>query len=332
MRVDGYQALLDALQRTSQIGYPSHSRIHPLRTFPDKTFVKRDDELGFGITGTKVRKFRTLIPYLLQENVVSAAVIGGAHSNNVLGLSQLLIENGIAPTLFLRGSPAVDPIGNELLIRLLVGPQNIQWIARARWSEAESLAHAWASQNIGKKSIVIPEGSNLPASLPGATTLALDIIHNERESGVIFDHLFIDVGTGLSAIAAMLGIAAIQKAVNVHLVLLAGSEQQFRENLVRYHGIFEKWIRMPIQIPENFTLHYPPTARSFGSINAEVTHMIHTLAQKEGFLTDPVYSAKLFMTAKSVIEKEHLKGNILIVHSGGGMTLPGFSTHFNRSL
>lgn len=324
---DNYQILLEILKRTPQIDYPQHSRIHPLRTFPQNCFVKRDDELGFSITGTKVRKFRSLIPYLLQQNVTDAVVIGGGHSNNVLGITQLLIENEVNPILFLRGAPSDAPQGTELFIRLLVRAQSIHWVPRNQWNRVETFANACADQlqSEGKQSIVIPEGSSLPASLPGATTLALDILRNETEQKVNFNHLFMDVGTGLSAAATMLAFVYLKKELKIHLVLLAGREIHFVKTLKHYHEIFQEWLCCPVPLPENFEMHYPSTARSFGSINQRVMRSIHSLAQQEGFLTDPIYSAKLFLTAKEVIEKQNLTGNILLVHSGGGMALQGYS-------
>ena len=69
-------------------------------------FVKRDDELGFGISGSKIRKYRSLIPWLIQKGIEEVVIIGSSCSNHVLGLSQLLIENKLKPTLFLKGDPS----------------------------------------------------------------------------------------------------------------------------------------------------------------------------------------------------------------------------------
>jgi hypothetical protein len=37
----------------------------------------------------------------------------------------------------------------------------------------------------------VPEGAHLPESLPGALTLPLDILENERDNNITFDHIFI---------------------------------------------------------------------------------------------------------------------------------------------
>lgn len=113
--------------------YPSHSRIHPLKTFGDAQtpcFVKREDELGFGISGFKIRKYSSLIPHLQVHKIKEAILIGGPYSNNIVGLTQLMIENNIQPTLFLHGDSDTKKIGNFLLTSLIVSSDSIHWISR----------------------------------------------------------------------------------------------------------------------------------------------------------------------------------------------------------
>ena len=71
-------------------------------------------------------------------------------------------------------------------------------------------------------------------------------------------------------------------------------------------------------------MKYPATAKSFGSTNKTIFEEIRRIAREDGILTDPVYSAKLFLTARQTILNKTLDGNILLIHSGGGLTLSGF--------
>ncbi len=124
--------------------YQHHSRIHKLHSLStDSTpcYIKRDDELSFGISGTKVRKLRTLIASLKKRNIAHACVIDTFHSSNVLALCQLLIENRIIPKLFLlKGSIPENPVGNYLLTRLFVAEKSITWVERSAWKSVNQLA------------------------------------------------------------------------------------------------------------------------------------------------------------------------------------------------
>lgn len=310
--------------------YPSHSRIHPLRSFPSHCYVKRDDELGFGVTGSKIRKYRSLIPFFLSQHIQQVIVIGSSHSNHVLSITQLLIENGIEPLLFLKGNPLTSyPKGNFLFTNLFV--PEIHWIDGDEWNEVERKAEIFA-ENATKKTFVLPEGACHPEALPGLLSLPQDILRNEQEMGIEFDHLFIEAGTGLTAIAAILWFQLIAKKITVHVVRLAGTEQEFLSRLLFFHGHFEKQMGVSVPFPTSFKLYHSRHAASFGSTNRAIFKEIQHLARQEGFLTDPIYSAKLFLEARHVIQEKDLKGNILLLHAGGGLTLAGFQDQLIHSL
>lgn len=96
-----YRKIADACQVETAEAFRLQSRIHRLRWFGrSDIWVKRDDELGFGVSGTKLRKHASLIPALKKRGIEEVVVIGGAHSNNVLSAAQTLTENNIRMTPF----------------------------------------------------------------------------------------------------------------------------------------------------------------------------------------------------------------------------------------
>lgn len=294
-----------------EVDYPIHSRVHRLRSFDTPTcqcWVKRDDELGFGISGSKFRKYRSLIPYLLSEHFEQIVLIGGIHSNNILGLSQLLVENRLPFKLYLRGDPDRLLVGNGLLTALIAGKTRIRWVSRAEWPEVEAIAKL---ENEGKHLFIVPEGACCLQAVEGALTLAQDIGRNEREVGLTFDHVFIDAGTGLTAIALLKGFTGTG---HLHIILMAEDEEAFLGRLRAFGGSFS--------VP--FTLYKPQNAASFGSVNERVMQEIRDVAATEGILLDPIYSAKLFIEGRRISIDTKLKGNVLFVHGGGALSLMGF--------
>jgi len=305
--------LIQLIERKGLANYSSHSRVHPLNGFNGQYYVKRDDELSFGISGSKIRKYLSLIPFLKRNGVEEVVLIGGASSNNIVGLSQLLIEEGMRPILFLCGRKPRQPSGNLLISQLLVDPESIHWFDRGSWPVINQLAEEFANKR--ESCCVIPEGASCAEALPGALTLALDIIENEAESGVSFDHIICDAGTGMAASALVLGNSLVGRDVHHHVVLLADDEKAFRDGCFRWKGELENFVGVKINDLSPVTTYKPTNARSFGSINAGVKKEIARLAREEGILSDPVYSAKLFAEARNM----ELEGNILLVHSGGAL-------------
>lgn len=307
--------------------FPHYSRVHKLHTFSDEkrqVYLKREDELGFSISGSKVRKYLSLLPALQKYKCKEAILIGSAHSNHILGLSQILIQNQIRPILFLLEPGDKTKKGNFLFTSLFVPKSDIYWIERKEWNNVLSLGREYISKRSseGVEVALIPEGGLMPESFLGALTLSLDICRNQRELNCIFDHFFIDAGTGLTAIASILALSYLQPEMHIHVIVMASTKAIFLETLKEYHAIFTTYLGHPLPFLSNFSLYYPQNARSFGSVNHAVIETIREMAQKEGVLLDPIYNAKLIAEAKQIIQT--IEGNILLTHSGGVLSLIGY--------
>lgn len=176
--------------------------------------------MSFGVSGTKLRKHASVIPALKQQGIEEVVVIGGAHSNNVLSAAQTLKENNVKITPFLLGPPS-EKLGNSKLLSLFVDDSEIHWISRSQWADREHLANCYAEKRKadGIKIFVLPEGAHHPLALPGSLSILVDILRNERESGVRFDHIFIDAGTGMVAQSLLAGAAALGRKIKFHVVV-----------------------------------------------------------------------------------------------------------------
>ena len=309
------------------------TRIHPLPSFAQteytcNIYLKREDETGFGISGNKQRKYASLIPFLREQEFQEVGVIGGAHSNHVSGMLQLLNEHRIRAHLFLKESHNDHRGGNRFLIELLSTPDQIQWIAHEDWPRVVSIARDYFERK-ETAGYVIPEGGSCGPAWAGACTLMHDIIRNEEEHGFSFDQIFIDAGTGFMASSLVWMNAILQRSSHIHVVLVAGNEESFRRQLIRTQPYFPIPIHnlLPESLPE-YTVHFPTTAKAFGSVNQTLRQAIKRYAQTEGVLTDPIYSAKLLYTAEHFLQKHTRLGNVLLIHSGGGTGLMGFSEQF----
>jgi 1-aminocyclopropane-1-carboxylate deaminase len=292
------------------------SRVHKLNCFPNKgvdCYVKRDDELGCGISGSKMRKYASLIPFLVQKGVGHLIIIAGPQSNNLLAALQMAREFKFKVTAFLIKPRNLEVQGNFKLSLLFLKEQEIIWVDRDQWSEVENLAHDFLN-GLKEEGFVLNEGASVVEALDGAMSLAEDIIENEKTIDRCFQHIFVDAGTGFSAAGLIKGLVQLHHESVIRVLLLADDERTFNNKL-------SQWIGMT---PDNYQCFYPSTARSFGAINKTIKDEIKRLAREEGILADPIYSAKLFHEARKCIEKEKLTGNVLIIHSGGILTMAGF--------
>ena len=299
------------------------SRVHPLRSLqsPSATvFVKREDELGVLSLGTKIRKYLSLIPFL-KKSMQEVAIFGSPSSNNILALCLFLKESGISPYVFLQGKKPRSMHGNFQLISLLLEEEKTFWIDSDQ--SYEEIVQEYENK-LEKSFLWVPQGSSCKHALPGALSLAEDIALNEKEHNICFDHIFVDAGTGFSAAALLLGLGKLQKKAHVTVVQLAGSDFKFYLMLEECKKFFQDLYGEKPNLP-SFEVERPKLAKSFGSVSKTHMNFIKDFAKNEGILLDPIYNAKLFLHAKEKIENEKLKGNILLIESGGTFSLSGFS-------
>lgn len=319
------KAIIDTIE---QEDYPVHSRVHPLRGFTLPCYIKREDELGCLISGSKIRKYRTLIPALKKSGCKEVGLIGSQQSNHILGLSSLLIENGFAITLFLCPSHEKNLKGNALFSRLLVPETQVHSIDRANWPQVEEIALKW--QHEEKNRLFIPEGGEIGHSIAGLATLAIDIVANEESLGISFKELFIDSGTGLTAASLICAFGYLKKETHIHVMLAASNEASFLHKLQEVKMAFEKLVNGSLAYMPPFSLHLPPTAKSFGATNATLFQTIARVAKDEGLFLDPLYSSKLYLLLAKQILENKLQGPILFIHSGGLFSLSGFQNELRN--
>lgn len=292
------------------------SRIHKLNHFPNNDvvcYVKRDDELGCGISGSKLRKYSSLMPALINRGIRHLIIIAGSQSNNLLAALQLAREFQLEITAFLIKPRSLEIKGNFKLSRLFLDEKEIVWVDRDDWPNVDTLTNNYLG-TLKEPAFVLNEGASVPESMNGAMSIAWDIVHNEQLTGVVFQHIFVDAGTGFSAAALIKGLQELNHQALVHVLLLADDERTFKAKL-------KDWIE---QVPESVDCFYPNTGKSFGAVNQRIKNEIKRLAREEGILADPVYSAKLFHSARHYIVDKELKGTVLIIHSGGTLTMAGF--------
>jgi 1-aminocyclopropane-1-carboxylate deaminase/D-cysteine desulfhydrase-like pyridoxal-dependent ACC family enzyme len=111
---------------------------------------------------------------------------------------------------------------------------------------------------------------------------------------------------------------------------LAEDEEAFLVRLKQCHEMFMQLISNSIPFPQKYVIHQPLLTKEFGKVPSFLFKTIADIARTEGFLTDPIYSAKLFHECKNILKEGTIQGNVLIHHSGGALTLMGFQSQLQE--
>ncbi len=301
-----------------------HSRVHKMQK--SDLYVKREDELSFSVSGSKLRKYASILPILKKNKNTTIALVGSAYSNHILSLVQLLKQENLPYQLFLEKPKTGAPQGNFFFLSLLLTKGELIWIEKAPDSLSKSWIQSW-EEALQKTFFWIPLGGCMKEGFFGALTLALDILANEKETGKEFNHIFVDAGTGLTAAALILGLTYLQKKIQITVVLLAGTKESFLKELLFFQSILEEALQETVPLIDNYQTTFPITAKSFGSCNKKVFETITRVAREEGFFLDPLYTAKLYLTAEELITEKPA----LWIHSGGALSITGFQEELLKS-
>ncbi len=292
------------LSQFKRAGFSLESRVHALKSFGGRLYIKRDDELSFLSNGSKLRKYETLLPYLKEKDPALVALKGSALSNHITGLTPLLKEWGLPFKLFLKRGEVEGTVQMRLLARF---EEEIVWIEREEWSVVDEKV-----RELHEEAFIVPVGGDHFSSLPGAMTLASDILRNEEEWDLRFETLLIDAGTGHQAISLLLGLALLSEKREVDILLVAGTEAAFEAKLQSYQRLVEERVERPLSLTP-YTLRFPTTEKRFGPLSQKYRPRLESYMKREGLLLDPVYMGKQFLE----IEQLKIKHPTLLIHTGG---------------
>jgi len=269
-------------------------------------YAKREDQILDGLGANKLRKASSLFPSLLAGRA-GVVLVGGAYSNQLLAYTRLLRQHAprIDIRLVVRGEPELRPVGNLAQLRALLPPQAFHWQARSSWNQAPHAARQLAEQ-LGSYA-VIPEGSFMPQAVAGAATLAQDIQRNEAESGLHFGHIWLDAGTGLTAMATLLALPDR----HYHMIELAADPLPFAQRLAQV----AHWMGQDVPAL-HYSLYRPGLAPRFGQVTQAVRDYAARFRAETGIQPDWVYTTKLLATALPLLNTQ--AGTQLLVLSGGG--------------
>ena len=305
-----------------------NSRVHPLRGFDADVYVKREDELSFGISGSKLRKLLGIKKEVLRLGAKKIHIIGGLNSNHLLSSLQMVRELGLEFEVHCLEQHSKQMRGNRFLCEMLLGSDaKLNFVPREQWKTLQSDLEDKFKDD--PSSYVIAEGAYQVDALFSAMTIFKEIaVWHENQTDKDELHVWVDSGTGLLCQALELANAAFGSVFRIHPILIAGSEEDYDVGMARWLNHLEK---LGIELtPKQRLFHRPDVAKSFGATNKSVFVEIINQARINGMLIDPLYAAK---SLKIVAEKSpKLNGKHLWIHGGGALSVFGFQEKISKYL
>lgn len=198
-----------------------------------RLWVKRDDLMGIGGGGNKLRKLEFLIGEAIEQGCDTFITTGGLQSNHARQSAAAAARAGLACELMLtdivpRHDDAYRTNGNLLLddlfgatVHRLPGDAKALDVARSR--AAELLRD-------GRKAYVVGSGGSSPLGCLGYAVSAADILDHEHETGRAFDAVIVPNGSSGTHAGLAAGLAAADRAPRriLSFTVLAPSKPRFK--------------------------------------------------------------------------------------------------------
>jgi D-cysteine desulfhydrase len=262
-------------------------------------FVKRDDFLGLGGGGNKLRKLEFLIGEAVASDADTILTVGARQSNHARLTAAVAARVGMNCELVLarlvpRNDEDYENNGNVLLDNLLgahihelAGTENPLKFAEER---------AAALRTEGRTVYVCPLGGSSPIGCLGYVNCAVEIGKQIGELGYTFDHIVIPNGSGGMQAGLVAGFVAMGQ--NVPLIngyTVYSPSSQARENTRNKVNQVLQLINPTLSVDDKHILiDGSQLGDGYGIPTKEMCEAVRLLARTEGLFLDPVYGGKAF--------------------------------------
>ncbi len=284
-------------------------------------WVKRDDLLGLGAGGNKVRKLEFLVADALAQGGRTLVTAGAAQSNHVRLTAAAACRTGLDCVAVLGGTPPDDPEGNLVLDHLFgaeliwAGASDPELIERTLAETALRLAAE------GRHPYEIPLGGANEVGTLGYVVAAAELAAQAPLGAVVYTA----TGTGGTHAGLAVGFGHHDRVHGVDVGALPDVEHRID---ALTPGVASLAAR---PLPAG-TLHLDRDriGRGYGD-HTEAAHEAVTLAARcEGLVLDPVYSGKALAGLIADLRAGRLAADqpTVFLHTGG---LPSVFTARTRS-
>jgi D-cysteine desulfhydrase family pyridoxal phosphate-dependent enzyme len=300
-----------------------------------RILIKRDDLTGLALGGNKARKLEFLIGDALSQGATTVITTGAAQSNHARMTAAAARAAGLRVELVLTADANPPLQGNLLLDRIFgavlhyVPPPADPALATSEEEDAkvaEVLANLRAQ---GEQPYFIPIGGSSGVGVLGyfaGTPELLAQLEERRERPV---RLYFASGSRGTQAGITLGAKHFRAPYEVYGVAVSGGESFKRERAQRIGndaaalaGIATRLMPDDLVTDQNFI------GPGYGIATAECVEAIKLLAETEGILLDPVYTAKAMAALIHHARNGALDAasSVVFVHTGG---VPALFAHAN---
>jgi L-cysteate sulfo-lyase len=289
-------------------------------------YIKRDDQTGLATGGNKTRKLEYLLADAIKNGCDTVITAGASQSNHCRQTAAAAASSGLKCHLVLGGSAPKNITGNLLLDNLFNA--KIHWTGSYRKGEKIPDIKKELIAN-GLNPYVIPYGGSNALGALGFVNAAKELKEQTSSiaDGCDFDYIVFASSSGGTQSGLTIGC----KLFNIKSTILGigidkgeASDLPYKEYLADLSNKIAELLSLKYCYnKDDFNVNQDYMGEGYGVINDLDRSGMKLLAEKEGILTDPVYSGRAMGGLIDLIRKNKFKSTdkVLFWHTGGGPAL-----------
>lgn len=288
-------------------------------------WIKRDDQTGLTGGGNKTRKLEYLVADALARGADTLVTVGAVQSNHCRLTAAAAVREGLKCRLVLEervaGSYSAEGTGNNLLFDLLGVEQAT--VVRDGTNLPAAMATIEADLRAeGRRGYVIPGGGSNPLGALGYVTCAEELLAQETQLGIAFDHLVCASGSAGTHAGLAVGLARGRSDMTLTGISVRRPSAEQEANVARLAADTARLLGMDEALP-TIMVRDEWVGGGYSIPTDEMVEAVRLAAGLEGVLLDPVYTGKAFAGLIGMVRQGAFQpsDNVLFLHTGGSPVL-----------
>lgn len=283
-------------------------------------YIKRDDLIGIGLGGNKVRKLEFLLADAQKNGADVVLTAGGPQSNHAMLTAACAAQLGMRCILVLKKRGALT--GGNQILNQIYGAQ-VYFVDTDSYDDVYAEMHRMMEglKQEGHTPYFIPVGGSVPLGSLGYVNCAKEIANQAKEMEVDFDSIVSATGSGGTYAGLTYGAKLFMPSVKS--IGIGICDDPFEEITFDLMNGLKELLQSDVPVErEDIHIHFH-IGPGYSIPSPEGCAAVRRLACSEGILADPVYTGKALAGFFQMLEQGyfHNDKNILFVHTGGAGAL-----------
>lgn len=318
---------LAAIPRLELGHYPTPLQFLPnlSRALDRDVFIKRDDELGFGLGGNKTRKLEYELAHAQALRAHKIVTFGGLQSNHARLTAANAVRLSMEPHLFYFAKRPASLQGNLLLNQILGA--HLHFVPFGKGGDGSAtiestirLVKLVAFAYVGAHYFVPVGGHSVRGAL-GYARAAFELDEQARALGIGNAQVIVAAGTGGTLAGLVAGCALCGSALRVTAIDIGRLWKNFRASIANLATQTCAHLGQPVtfRAQDVILVEERYVGDAYAVFTPECGTAVETLARQEGIFLDPVYTGKAFAGMLDMVRRDELKRDapIIFLHTGG---------------